>query len=113
MSRGPFGVVGQAAVGALRLGGRYWWVVPLSLGFLPALLLSNVLYGSVSAADWSCSAIEFGASGSRYGGCSIVAGELIVAVAVSWAVPLLLLVALLYLFEGWPSGRRCSGGPFG
>ena len=96
-------MIGRAVFGAVRLGGRLWWVVPLSLGFLPALLLSRVLYGSVSAADWSCSTFEFGASGSRYGGCSIVAGELIVAVAVSWAVPLLLLVALPYLSR---RGRR-------
>ena len=97
MSRGPFGVVQRAVVGAVGIGVRYWWVAALCLGFLPALLLSNVLLGSVTAADWSCSTVEFGAPGSQYGGCSIIAGELIVAVALAWAVPLLLLVALLYL----------------
>ena len=69
------------------------------LGFLPALLLTNVLLESVAAADWSCFRIEFGASGSQYGGCSIIAGELIVVVAVSWIAPLSVLVALLYLLR--------------
>ena len=63
------------------------------------MLLSNVLYGWVAAANWSCSRVEFGASGSQYGGCSIIAGELIVAVVVSWALPLFVLSTLLYLLR--------------
>ena len=94
-----FGAVRRAAVEAWRLVLRRWWVIPACLGFVPALLLSNVLYGWVAAANWSCSRVEFGASGSQYGGCSIIAGELIVAVAVSWALPLLVLLTLLYLLR--------------
>ena len=72
--------------------------------FLPALLLSNVLLSSVSAAGLSCMRVEFGAPGSPYGGCSIIAGELIVVVAVSWFVPLFVAATLLYL-----SGRSRGG----
>lgn len=97
MSRGPFRVVQRAIVEAGRLGVRYWWVALVSLWFLPALLLSNVLLGWVSTANWSCTSVEFGASGSQYGGCSVIAGELIVAVAISWLVPLSVLATLLYL----------------
>ena len=114
MSRGPFGVVHRAVVEAVRLGARYWWVAPVLLGFLPAILLSNVLLGWVLTADWSCSRVAFGASGSRYGGCSTIAGELIVAVAVAWAAPLLVLVALLRLSRrapgGWLRRSAASGG---
>ena len=78
---------------------RYWWVILAVLGFLPALLLTNVLLESVTAADWSCTRVEFGASGSQYGGCSIIAGELIVVVVISWIAPLSVLVALLYLLR--------------
>ena len=78
---------------------RYWWVILVALGFLPALLLTNVLLESVTAADWSCTRVEFGASGSQYGGCSIIAGELIVVVAISWIAPLSVLVTLLHLLR--------------
>jgi hypothetical protein len=95
---------------------RYWPIAEVGLGFLPALLLSSVLLDSITAADWSCSKVEFGASGSQYGGCSTIAGELIVAVAISWAVPLFVLVALLYLLrrtrrgEDDPEGRSSTAG---
>ncbi|MDP9425909.1 MAG: hypothetical protein M3P37_07705 [Actinomycetota bacterium] len=56
-----------------------------------------MLLGWVSTANWYCTSVEFGASGSQYGGCSVIAGELIVAVAISWLVPLSLLATLLYL----------------
>lgn len=84
-------------------GVRYRWVPPLILGFLLALLLSGVLLRWISAADWSCAGVEFGASGSRYRGCSTIAGELVLAVAVSWLAPLLVLAGLAYL------GRRSPG----
>ena len=99
-------MVHRAVVGAVKLGARYWWIAPVLLGFLPAILLSNVLLGWVLAADWSCSRVAFGASGSRYGGCSIIAGELIVVVAVAWAAPLLVLVSLLRLSR---SAHRVDG----
>lgn len=86
---------------------RYWWVILVSLGFLPTLLLTNVLLESATVADWSCTRVEFGAPGSQYGGCSIIAGELIVAVAVSWIAPLSLLVVLLYLTR---RARQRGGG---
>lgn len=96
MNRGPFGVVRGAVVEIVR-GLRYWWLAALMLGFLPAVLFSNVLLGSVSAANWSCTSVAFGASGSQYGGCSVIAGELIVVVVISWLVPLFVLATLLYL----------------
>lgn len=71
---------------AIRAGARRmrpWWGLLLVPAFLPALLLSNVLLSSVSAAGRSCARVEFDASGSPYGGCSIIAGELIVVVAIS------------------------------
>jgi hypothetical protein len=94
-----FGSARRVAVEAWRLVLRRWWVIPACLGFVPALLLSNVLYGWVAAANWSCSRVEFGASGSQYGGCSIIAGELIVAVVVFWTLPLFVLLTLLYLLR--------------
>ena len=88
---------------------RYWWVVLVSLGFLPALLLTNVLLESVASVDSSCTRVEFGAPGSQYGGCSIIAGELIVAVTVSWIAPLSLLAALLYLMRHARQGEGSQG----
>ena len=86
MSRGSSGAFRRAAT-----------VVLVLLGFLPALLLSNVLLASISATNLSCARVEFGAPGSQYRGCSVIAGELIVVVALAWAVPLVVLAALLYL----------------
>lgn len=106
MSRDPDGRGYRTAVEAVVRGMRYWWIAPLVLGFLPALLLSKVLLGWVSAADWSCTGVEFGASGSRYGGCSTIAGELVVAVAVSWLVPIVVLAALLYFRRRAPARAR-------
>src|SRR4051812_50139194 len=89
---------------------RYWPIAVVGLGFLPALLLSNVLLDSITAADWSCSKVEFGASGSQYGGCSTIAGELIVAGAISWGVPLFVFVGPLYLLRRTPRGGGDPGG---
>ena len=106
VSRRSFGAILRTMVEPDAVGLRYWRVAPLLLGFLPALLFSNVLLSSISTANWSCTSVAFGASGSRYGGCSIIAGELIVVVTISWLVPIFVLSALLYL-------RRRSHEPAG
>ena len=62
---------------AIRAGARRmrpWLGLLLVPAFLPALLLSNVLLSSVTAAGRSCTRVEFCASGSPYCGCSIIAG---------------------------------------
>ncbi|MEJ7871979.1 MAG: hypothetical protein WKF67_06945, partial [Rubrobacteraceae bacterium] len=110
MVRGLFGTAYRVMVKTRGLGLRYWWVALISLGFLPALMFSNVLLNSTTAADWSCSRVEFGAEGSQDGGCSIIAGELIASVAVAWAAPLFVLVALLYLFRRARQGEDDRGG---
>ncbi len=110
MVRGLFGMSYRVLVGMWKLVLRYWWVALVSLGFLPALLFSIVLFGWVAEADWSCSTIEFGAEGSQYGGCSTIAGELIAVVVVAWAAPLFVLLALLYLLRRARQGEDDRGG---
>lgn len=94
-----------AVIGAWWPGPRYSWAALVGFGVLPALLLSLNLLVQVVQADWSCSQISFrpGRS-SAYGGpsgetvyCTTIPAQLIVTVAVFWAVTLLGVVALLYV----------------
>ena len=95
-----------AVLGVWWPGPRYSWVALVGFGFLPALFLSFGLLAQIAQADWSCSKISFQPGRSRgYGDpstgenvyCSTIPAQLIVTVAVFWAITLLGVVALLYI----------------
>ncbi len=95
-----------AIFGAWWMGPRYSWAALVGFGVLPALFLSSSLLEQVLRADWSCSEISFRPGESvGYGGgplgeevwCATIPGQLIVAVAVFWAITLLGAVGVSYL----------------
>lgn len=96
-----------AVLGVWWPGPRYSWVALVGFGLLPALLLSLNLLAQVAQADWSCSKISFQPGRSTaYGGpsgetvyCTTIPAQLIVTVAVFWAITLLGVVALLLLLR--------------
>jgi hypothetical protein len=95
----------MAVIGAWWPGPRYSWAALVAFGGLPALLLTSSLLEEVARADWSCSKISFRpGGGSAYGGssqetvyCLTIPGQLIVTVAIFWAITLLGAAALLYV----------------
>ena len=89
-------------------GPRYSWAALVGFGVLPALLLSLNLLGQVVQANWTCSQISFRPGRSQgYGDpstgetvyCSTIPAQLIVTVAVFWAMTLLGVVALVYVVQ--------------
>ena len=80
---------------ALALFGAWWpglgyaWAVFVGFGAYPALFLTMSLLNAITSAVWWCTRVEFGAPGDAHSGCSVVAGEHLVATLIFWAITLL------------------------